>query len=156
SPAQGFAAEASTTATILASTHLGFALSTTQVASGSIIGAGLGRNRRSVRWRVAGRIGVAWLVTLPCAATMAAIAELVARLGPWGIAADALAGAIVIVLMFRRSRRNPVNHTNVTGEIPVVRHTPSVVMPKVPPSIASAKPPKAAAVNNEIRNRDAS
>ena len=39
-PAQGFAAEAATTATILASTHLGFALSTTQVASGSVIGTG--------------------------------------------------------------------------------------------------------------------
>ena len=116
SPAQGFAAEASTTATILASTHLGFALSTTQVASSSIIGAGLGRNHRAVRWRVAGRIAVAWLVTLPCAAAIAAIAELVARLGPVGIAADALAGTVVIVLMFRRARRSPVNHTNVTGE----------------------------------------
>ncbi|HQE45843.1 MAG TPA: inorganic phosphate transporter, partial [Rhodoglobus sp.] len=58
---QGFAAEASTAATILASSHLGFALSTTQVASGSVIGAGLGRDVRSVRWRVAGRIAVAWL-----------------------------------------------------------------------------------------------
>lgn len=140
SPAQGFAAEASTTATILASSHLGFALSTTQVASGSVIGAGLGRNRRAVRWRVAGRIGIAWLVTLPCAAAMAAIAELVARLGPLGIAADALAGAIVIALMFRRSRRNPVNSKNVTGEVPIIEHLPTVVMPKVPPIIASAKP----------------
>ncbi|MBN9150136.1 MAG: inorganic phosphate transporter [Micrococcales bacterium] len=154
SPAQGFAAEASTTATILASTHLGFALSTTQVASGSIIGAGLGRNRRSVRWRVAGRIGVAWLVTLPCAAIMAAVAELLARLGPWGIAADALAGATVIVLMFRRARRNPVNHTNVTGEVPVVKHAPSVVMPKVPPSIASAKPPKVPAADSRRAHRE--
>ncbi len=142
SPAQGFAAEAATTATILASTHLGFALSTTQVASGSVIGAGLGRNRRSVRWHVAGRIGTAWLVTLPCSAVMAAIAELVARLGPVGIIADALAGAVVIALMFRRAQKDPVNAKNVTGEVPVVRHAPSVVMPKVPPSIASAKPPK--------------
>ncbi len=144
SPAQGFAAEASTTATILASSHLGFALSTTQVASGSVIGAGLGRHRAAVRWRVAGRIGIAWLVTLPCAAAMAAIAELVARLGPLGIAADALVGAIVIALMFRRSRRNPVNSRNVTGEVAVVAHTPTVVMPKVPPSIASAKVTKPA------------
>jgi inorganic phosphate transporter, PiT family len=142
SPAQGFAAEASTTATILASTHLGFALSTTQVASGSVIGAGLGRNRRAVRWRVAGRIAVAWLVTLPCAAAMAAIAELVARIGPIGIAADAFVGAVVIVLMFRRAQRNPVNHKNVNGEIQIIPHTPSAMLPRVPPSIASAKPPK--------------
>ena len=141
SPAQGFSVEAATTATILASSHLGFALSTTQVASGSVIGAGLGRSLNRVRWRVAGRIGIAWLVTLPCAAAMAAIAELVARLGPIGIAADALVGTVVIILMFRRSRRNPVTSKNVTGEIPI-QHTPSVVMPKVPPIIASAKPSK--------------
>ena len=56
-PPQGFAAEASTTATILASSHLGFALSTTQVASGSVIGTGIGRKGASVRWKTAGRIG---------------------------------------------------------------------------------------------------
>ena len=55
-PAQGFAAETSTAATILASSHLGFALSTTQVASGSVIGSGLGRRGSSVRWGTAGRI----------------------------------------------------------------------------------------------------
>ncbi len=137
-PPQGFAAEASTTATILASSHLGFALSTTQVASGSVIGAGLGKNRRGVRWRVAGRIALAWLVTLPAAAVMAAVAELVARLGPWGIAADAVVGAAVIVLMFRRSRRNPVNHKNVASEISVhSAHTPTMSMPNAPPSISN-------------------
>lgn len=154
SPAQGFAAEASTTATILASSHLGFALSTTQVASGSIIGAGLGRRRGSVRWRVTGRIGMAWLVTLPCAAIMAALAELVARLGTWGVVADALAGATVIVLMFRRAQKNPVNHKNVTGEVPIIRHSPTVMMPKVPPSIASAKPPRARAEPADSVERD--
>ena len=40
---QGFAAETSATAVILASSHLGFALSTTQVATGAIFGAGAGR-----------------------------------------------------------------------------------------------------------------
>lgn len=156
SPAQGFAAEASTTATILASSHLGFALSTTQVASGSIIGAGLGRRRGSVRWRVARRITMAWLITLPCAAIMAAIAELVARLGPLGVLADAIVGTTVIVFMFLRGRKNPVNHKNVTGEIPMVPHSPTMVLPKVPPSIASAKPPKTPAVESESQNRDAS
>ncbi len=66
-PPQGFAAEASTTATILASTHLGFALSTTQVASGSVIGTGIGRKGASVRWKTAGRIGLGWLITIPAA-----------------------------------------------------------------------------------------
>ena len=53
-PAQGFSAETSTAATILASSALGFALSTTQVASGSVIGSGLGRRGSTVRWRTVG------------------------------------------------------------------------------------------------------
>jgi PiT family inorganic phosphate transporter len=47
-PAQGFSAESSTASAILASSHLGFALSTTQVASGSVIGSGLGRRGTAV------------------------------------------------------------------------------------------------------------
>lgn len=112
---QGFAAEASTAATILASSHLGFALSTTQVASGSVIGAGLGRDVRSVRWRVAGRIAVAWLITLPAAGAVAALAELVARLGVIGVAVDAIVGVGVTVFIFIRSRRTVVAHHNVTA-----------------------------------------
>ncbi len=112
---QGFAAEASTAATILASSHLGFALSTTQVASGSVIGAGLGRDVRSVRWRVAGRIAVAWLITLPAAGAVAALAELVARLGVIGVAIDAIVGVGVTVFIFIRSRRRVVAHHNVTA-----------------------------------------
>jgi PiT family inorganic phosphate transporter len=108
-PVQGFAAEAATTATILASSHLGFALSTTQVASGSIIGSGLGRDRASVRWRIAGRIAVAWIVTLPTAALVAALAELVARLGPFGVVADLVVVGGVSITMFVRTRRNRVD-----------------------------------------------
>ena len=59
---QGFAAETASTAAILASSHLGFALSTTQVCSGSILGSGLGRHTE-VRWATAGKMVVAWLVT---------------------------------------------------------------------------------------------
>lgn len=65
---QGFAAETASTAVILTSAHLGFALSTTQVASGSILGAGLGRRLAEVRWGIAGRMALAWLITLPSAA----------------------------------------------------------------------------------------
>ena len=113
-PPQGLAAEASTMATILASSHLGFALSTTQVASGSIIGSGLGRDPRGVRWGIAGRIGIAWLITLPAAAAMAALAELLARLGLVGILLDAGIAALAIVGMFVWSRRSRVGHHNVT------------------------------------------
>jgi PiT family inorganic phosphate transporter len=120
SPPQGFAAEAATTATILASTHLGFALSTTQVASGSVIGSGLGKNRRAVRWRVAGRIAIGWLVTLPSAGLMAAGAELIARIPTWGIIIDAAIGAAVILVIFLRSRRNRVSSGNVTDGVRVI------------------------------------
>jgi len=70
---QGFAAETSSAAIILASSHLDFALSTTQVATGSIFGAGAGRRLASVRWGVAGQMAIAWLLTLPAAAAV----------GPW-------------------------------------------------------------------------
>ena len=116
-PAQGFAAETSTAATILASTHLGFALSTTQVASGSVIGSGIGRRGSKVRWRTAGRIGIGWLMTLPAAGAVGALAALVAQLGIVGVLIDAVVGAIVIVIIFVWSRRNEVSHTNVVSEV---------------------------------------
>ena len=116
-PAQGFAAETSTAATILASTHLGFALSTTQVASGSVIGSGLGRRGSKVRWRTAGRIGIGWLMTLPAAGAVGGLAALVAQLGIAGVIIDAIAGAVVIAGIFLWSRRNEVSHHNVVSEV---------------------------------------
>ena len=50
-PPQGMAAQSAAAAVILASSHLGFALSTTQVATGSIVGTGVGRPGAQVRWR---------------------------------------------------------------------------------------------------------
>jgi inorganic phosphate transporter, PiT family len=118
-PAQGFAAEASTAATILASSHVGFALSTTQVASGSVIGSGIGRRGSKVRWRTAGRIGVGWLLTLPAAGAVGALAAAVAHLGPVGIIIDTIIGVVVIVGIFVWSRRSEVSHKNVVSEVAV-------------------------------------
>ena len=111
-PAQGFAAEAATTATILASTHLGFALSTTQVASGSVIGVGLGRKGASVRWGTAGRIALGWLITIPAAGLVGALAAMLSQLGLWGVILDvALAlGAILTVYLLARRRRIGARH----------------------------------------------
>ena len=64
---QGMAAESSSAAIILLSAHFGYALSTTQVCTGSVMGSGLGKPGGEVRWGVAGRMVVAWLVTLPLA-----------------------------------------------------------------------------------------
>jgi PiT family inorganic phosphate transporter len=107
-PAQGFAAEAATAATILASTHLGFALSTTQVASGSVIGTGIGRKGASVRWRTAGRIALGWVITIPAAALVGALAALVAHLGWWGIILDSVVAVIVFGVIFLLARRSKV------------------------------------------------
>ncbi|UOE44670.1 inorganic phosphate transporter [Agromyces larvae] len=116
-PAQGFAAETATAATILASSHVGFALSTTQVASGSVIGSGLGRRGSKVRWKTAGRIGIGWLMTLPAAGAVGALAALVAHLGVIGIIIDAVVGTIVIAGIFVWSRRSEVSHHNVISEV---------------------------------------
>jgi len=111
-PAQGFAAETSTAATILASSHLGFALSTTQVASGSVIGSGLGRRGSTVRWRTVGRIASGWLLTLPAAAVVGAVAAGIAHLGSLGIILDAVIAVLFIAFIFWRSTKNRVDHSN--------------------------------------------
>ncbi|MEP6480488.1 MAG: inorganic phosphate transporter [Rhodoglobus sp.] len=117
-PAQGFAAEVATTATILASTNLGFALSTTQVASGSVIGTGVGRKGASVRWRTAGRIALGWLITLPASAVVGAAAAFVAGLGLWGVVLDVVLAAAAILVIFVRSRRSHVDHRNLHLPVP--------------------------------------
>ena len=117
-PAQGFAAESSTAATILSSSALGFALSTTQVASGSVIGSGLGRRGSIVRWRTVGRIMVGWLLTLPAAGGVgAAAAFIVVWLGFWGIILDTVIAVIIVTALFLRSRINAVTASNAMSEV---------------------------------------
>jgi len=72
--AQGFSAQGAGAAVILASTHFGFPLSTTHVINGGVMGAGAGKRVSAVRWGVAGNIVVAWLLTLPAAAAIGALA----------------------------------------------------------------------------------
>jgi len=117
-PPQGLAAESASAAVILASSHLGFALSTTHVATGSILGTGVGRPGAEVRWRVAGRMVAAWLITLPAAGVVGALMWWIGHL------IGGVAGAIVVFVillalagyMYLRSRRAPVDHNNVNDE----------------------------------------
>ncbi|WP_433278716.1 anion permease [Pseudonocardia xinjiangensis] len=111
--AQGFAAEVSSAAVILASSNLGFALSTTQVATGSIFGAGAGRRLASVRWGVAGQMALSWLVTLPAAAAAGAVAAYTACLGTIGVVIVAVVGVALAAGIYARSRRQPVTAENV-------------------------------------------
>lgn len=110
---QGFAAEAASATTILVSSHMGFALSTTQVCSGSIIGAGLGKPGNKVNWGVAARMLVAWLVTFPAAGLVGAAACTLAKTGLGGTIAVAFIAVGAALVIFRLSKRNPVNSGNV-------------------------------------------
>ncbi|MFF7974810.1 inorganic phosphate transporter [Streptomyces sp. NPDC007905] len=114
-PRQGFAAQTSAATAILASSHLGFSLSTTHVVSGSVMGAGLGRKGGVVRWSTATRMVVAWALTLPAAALVGALAESVTDLGDWGTAVVAvfLVGASAAIWKF--SRREVVDSANVNA-----------------------------------------
>jgi inorganic phosphate transporter, PiT family len=114
---QGFAAETSSTAVILISSQLGFPLSTTQVCSGAIFGAGAGRKLAEMRWGLAGQMVIAWLLTLPAAAIVGALAGRVAETGALGTVVVAVAGVAVAGGIYALSRREPVGAHNV-NEVP--------------------------------------
>ncbi|WP_138316542.1 inorganic phosphate transporter [Rhodoluna limnophila] len=116
-PAQGLASEVSTAATILASSNLGFALSTTQVASGGVMGAGLGRKGGQIRWTKAGHIVTGWLLTLPAAGGVGALSALLVLSGPVGLLADTVLVVAGSIAIFQISRRNRITHTNVLSEV---------------------------------------
>jgi inorganic phosphate transporter, PiT family len=108
---QGFAAESSSAAVILASSYYGYPLSTTQVVSGGVTGAGLGKRLASVHWDVVGQMVTAWIFTIPLAGLLGA--------GAWEISdlfSNSTAGSIVIALiaaagalvLFRLAQRNKI------------------------------------------------
>jgi PiT family inorganic phosphate transporter len=112
--AQGFSAQGAGAAVILASSHYGFPLSTTQVISGAVMGAGAGKRVSAVRWGVAGNIVTAWLLTFPAAAVIGALTYGFTRifgtgaLGPLIVCAMGLAGLAVFLT---RRARNPMYAT---------------------------------------------
>lgn len=117
-PPQGMAAESSSAAVILLSAHFGYALSTTQVATGSVLGSGVGKPGAEVRWGVAGRMVVAWLATLPLAGLVGAFTYgLVHFIGgyPGAILGFALLW-LTATAIWLRSRRAPIDHTNVNAD----------------------------------------
>ena len=105
---QGFSAQTSSAVVILLSSHLGFPLSTTHVCSGGIVGSGIGRREAPVRWRMAGRMVLAWLFTLPAAAVVGAVAGKIASLGEVGTIAVGVAGILFAAGIYLLSRRKPV------------------------------------------------
>jgi PiT family inorganic phosphate transporter len=98
-PAQGFSASGAGAAVILASSHYGFPLSTTQVISGGVMGAGAGKRLSAVRWGVAGNIVAAWLMTLPAAAAIGAATYGVTRVFGTGAAGTIIVSAAALALV---------------------------------------------------------
>ena len=115
---QGMAAESASAAVILLSANFGYSLSTTHVATGSIIGTGLGKKGAEVRWGVAGRMASAWVFTLPSAAIVGAGAEALAHAigGTAGVIVDLVILLGVVALIYIRSRKGKVDPTNVNAE----------------------------------------
>jgi PiT family inorganic phosphate transporter len=119
---QGLAAEASSAAIILSSSAAGMALSTTHVATGSILGSGVGKTGAEVRWAVAGRMALAWLVTLPAAGLVGALSFWLSH----GVAeftsplvGDGLIFLILVGLSFYlwwRAQQQKVDHRNVNAD----------------------------------------
>jgi PiT family inorganic phosphate transporter len=126
-PPQGFAAEASTASVILAGSYFGYPLSTTQVVSGGVMGAGVGKKLASVHWRVLGRMAGAWLFTIPCAAILGGVAWGISDLfgsasdvGSIVIAALAALGAFTLWRLAQRSKVTPadLDRTEAPAETP--------------------------------------
>jgi PiT family inorganic phosphate transporter len=130
-PQQGFAAQTGAAATILASSHLGFALSTTQVCSGSVLGAGLGRRGAVVHWGTAGRMVAAWALTLPAAGLVAGGAAYLADRGTWGVTTVGVIGLAVCAVVRTAARRKPVTHANVNDAAAAESPAP-VAVPAAP------------------------
>jgi len=110
---QGFAAETSSASVILVSSHFGFPLSTTQVCSGSIFGAGAGRRLAKVHWGIAGQMAIAWTLTLPSAGIVGALAAQVALSGTFGTILVVIFAVAVAAGIYALSRRSPVDSRNV-------------------------------------------
>src|ERR671910_1933212 len=104
-PVDGFAAQTAAAAVIQLATALGLPVSTTQVVSGAVMGAGAAHRFSAVRWGVARRIVWAWIFTIPASALLATLAALLIKAGPLALTFVMLILATgLIALLVRRIR----------------------------------------------------
>jgi PiT family inorganic phosphate transporter len=117
-PVHGFAAQTVAASVIQLATAWGLPVSTTQVVSGSVMGAGATRRFSAVRWGVARRIVWAWIFTIPASATLAAIAALLVKAGPITVTlAVIVLGTVVLALFVRQRRRKQQSADFVMGSM---------------------------------------
>jgi PiT family inorganic phosphate transporter len=140
-PEQGFSAETASSTTIVASAFFGFSLSTTQIVSGGVVGAGMGRSRRRVNWAVVKDMAVAWAVTIPAAGLMGAAAEGALDVFPSdtsGVAFVAALATAVVGVLAVLSHRSSVNAGNVIEAIPAAADDTARGDPPGPPAVMVA------------------
>jgi PiT family inorganic phosphate transporter len=108
-PAQGFSAQGSGAAVVLAASHFGYPLSTTHTISGAVMGAGAAKRLSAVRWGVAGNIITAWVLTLPASALIGGAVDGVTRvfgtgaLGPLIVAVSII--SVIAAVFAKRLQR---------------------------------------------------
>jgi PiT family inorganic phosphate transporter len=134
-PVDGFSAQTVAAAVIQLATTWGLPVSTTQVVSGSVMGAGATHRFSAVRWGVARRIFWAWIFTIPASATLAASAALVVKAGPLAVTLVILTlGVAALVLLARRTLRKksttdfgagPMEDSNTAGKSTSVERGPA-------------------------------
>src|ERR671913_1605535 len=110
-PVDGFAAQTAAAAVIQLATASGLPVSTTQVVSGAVMGAGATHRFSAVRWGVARRIVWAWIFPIPASALLAALAALLVRAGLFAVTLVVLIlgiGLLVIFVRWMRSGRASV------------------------------------------------
>ena len=121
-PPQGFSSEEVAATVILASSHLGYPLSTTHVVSGAVTGSGVGRPGAAVDWAIARRIVAGWVLTLPAAGATAAVSYGITRLfgnGAVGPIAVSIILAIACVFLYRANKASQVEPEEVVTSAPV-------------------------------------
>jgi len=138
---QGFAAETAAMASILSSAHFGFGLSTTHVVSGAVMGTGLARTPDEVRWSTAGRMLTAWLLTLPAAGLVGALAAYLAHLGDAGFI-----GVIVFLVVAAAAIKIVASRNHVSSENVNETHEVKILAKAVASTEALAK----AAISKDI------
>jgi PiT family inorganic phosphate transporter len=121
-PPQGFGSEAIAATVILASSHVGYPLSTTQVVSGAVCGSGVGRPGARVNWKVARNIVAGWLLTLPAAAATSALVFAIIELlggGAFGAIVACVLLAIGCFFLWLANKRSGVGPDETVSENPV-------------------------------------